>query len=34
MLMPLIIPGTRNTISDLLALQKAGFADEISSLIP
>ncbi len=28
----IIIPGTRNTISDLLALQEAGFADEIASL--
>ena len=28
----LIIPGTRNTISDLLALEEVGFADEISSL--
>jgi adenosylcobyric acid synthase len=28
----LILPGTRNTISDLLALQKAGFVDEIKEL--
>ncbi len=28
----LIIPGTRNTISDLLTMEKAGFVDEITSL--
>lgn len=28
----LILPGTRNTVGDLLALQKAGFADEIKEL--
>ena len=28
----IILPGTRNTISDLLALQEAGFTDEIKQL--